>query len=54
MNTSPLDFNLGMPVNMGGFPDRYFRIRAAGTKHYWALYSGNSSKDGNVVQSKLS
>ena len=46
---SPLDFNLGMPLNMGGFPDGYFRIRAAGTKHYWGLPGGDSSKDGNII-----
>jgi len=49
MTTSPLDSNLGMPLNMRGFPDGYFRIRAAGTKHYWALHGGDSSKDGNVI-----
>ncbi|EDQ99541.1 uncharacterized protein LACBIDRAFT_316324 [Laccaria bicolor S238N-H82] len=49
MSTSPFDFNLGMPFNMGGFPNGYFRIRAAGTKHYWALHGGDSSKDGNVI-----
>ena len=50
MSTSPrLDFNLDMPVNLSGFPDGYFRIRAAGSKHYWALHGGDSSKDGNVI-----
>jgi len=49
VSTSPLDSNLGMPPNMRGFPDGYFRIRAAGTNHYWALHGGDSSKDGNVI-----
>lgn len=49
MSTSPLDSNLGMPLDMRGFPDGYFRIRAAGSKHYWALHGGDSSKDGNVI-----
>jgi len=49
VSTSPLDFNLGMPLDRRGFPDGYFRIRAAGSKHYWALHGGDSSKDGNII-----
>ena len=49
VSTSPLDFNPGVPLDKRGFPDGYFRIRAAGSKHYWALHGGDSSKDGNVI-----
>ena len=49
MNTSPLDSNLGMPFDMHGFPHGYFRIRAAGSEHYWALHGGSSNRDGNVI-----
>jgi len=49
MSTSPLDSNLDMPLDMRGFPNGYFRIRAAGSKYYWALQGGDSSKDGNVI-----
>jgi hypothetical protein len=49
MSTSLLVSNIGMPLDRRGFPDGYFRIRAAGSKHYWALHGGDSSKDGNMI-----
>ena len=36
--------------DMRGFPGGYFHIRAAGTQHYWAIYWGETSHDGNALQ----
>ncbi|PPQ97840.1 hypothetical protein CVT26_012936 [Gymnopilus dilepis] len=33
-----------------GFPSGYFRIRAAGTNHYWGVHCGDVHEDGNGLQ----
>ena len=35
--------------DMHGFPDEYFRIRAAGTQDYWTVHAVETSLDGNAL-----
>ena len=35
---------------MHGFPAGYFRIRAAGTQHYWTVHKFETVHDGNALQ----
>ncbi|KAF8968720.1 hypothetical protein BDZ97DRAFT_325778 [Flammula alnicola] len=48
----PYSSNLGTPLTRQectGFPTGYFRIRAAGTQHYWLPHYLETSHDGNAV-----
>ncbi|KAF8968719.1 hypothetical protein BDZ97DRAFT_1797665 [Flammula alnicola] len=48
----PYSSNLGASLTRQectGFPTGYFRIRAAGTQHYWSVHYGETSHDGNAI-----